>query len=305
MTPRLLVVDDSTLARTVIVRHLAREGYELREAASGEEALAACAEEVPDVILMDVEMPGLDGHETLRRLKEDPALQEVPVLFLTGRTDPADVAEGLRLGAHDYLRKPFEPIELVARVRAAVRTRELQEALRDRNAELERIASVDALTGLFNRRFLEEQAARSASRLRRHGGCMAVVLLDIDAFKAVNDTFGHATGDAVLIGVARRLGEQSRLEDLLGRWGGEEFVVIAMDAGAASAHGLAERMRRAVEAAPVVVEGRAHALTVSAGWATGCDGTGLDQLVRAADRALYAAKAAGRNTVRGEELPAA
>ncbi len=303
MKAAILVVDDSALARAIILRHLAEEGYGLREADSGEAALAACADQVPDVILMDVEMPGLNGHETLRRMKADPLLQEVPVLFLTGRTDASDVAEGLRLGAHDYLRKPFEAIELVARVRAAVRMRELQEALRERNAALEHIASVDPLTGLFNRRFMEEQSARAVSRLRRHGGWMAAVLLDLDAFKAVNDTYGHETGDAVLVAIARRLGTQSRLEDLIGRWGGEEFLVVATQTDGPSAAGLAERLRRAIEAEPVVVDGHAHAVTISAGWAAAPDGVPLADLVRAADRALYDAKEAGRNAVRGAELP--
>lgn len=302
--PRVLVADDSALARAVILHGLEAEGYDVAETADGEGAIAAALLALPDVILLDVEMPGLDGHATLRRLRDHPELADIPVLFVTGRTDPADVAEGLRLGAHDYLRKPFEPIELVARVRAAVRTGLLQEALRERNAELERIASVDALTGLFNRRFLEEQATRSIGRLRRHGGTMAVSIFDVDAFKAVNDTHGHEVGDAVLVAVARRLLEGTRAEDLLGRWGGEEFVVLAPDTDSPGVAGLAERMRLAVSREPVRVAGLALDVTISAGWAAGPGGLALDALVRAADRALYAAKADGRNRVRGEELTA-
>lgn len=201
---RVLVVDDSTLARAVIVRHLTAEGHDLRQAASGEEALAACAQAPPDVVLMDVEMPGIDGYETLRRLKEQPGLDDVPVIFLTGRTDAADVAEALRIGAHDYLR-----------------------------------------------------------------------------------------------------GDGLRQEDVLARWGGEEFVVLAADTDAAGIAGLANRMRRAVEAAPIVVDAEELTVTVSAGWATGHGGIPFDTLIRAADGALYDAKAAGRNTVRGIELPRA
>ncbi len=297
----VLVVDDSALVRAVVQRDLAPERYRVREAADGHQALEACAREVPDVILLDVEMPGLDGHETLRRLRADPALHDVPVLFLTGRTGAEDVAEGLRLGAHDYLRKPFETIELVARVRAAARTRRLQQELRARNLELERLAGVDPLTGLFNRRFLEEHAARVASRNRRHGGTMGVVLLDIDDFKRVNDTHGHATGDAALVAVARRLAEGSRLEDVLARWGGEEFLVLAPDTSVDGVSELAERMRAAVAAGSLELAGVRLGLTVSAGWAVGEDGVELDALLGAADRGLYAAKADGRNCVRQGE----
>jgi two-component system cell cycle response regulator len=305
MSPaRVLVVDDSALARAVVVRHLAREGYEVLEAGSGEEALEVCELDPPDVVLLDVEMPGIGGHETLRRIVAHPVLGDMPVLFLTGLTDPADLAEGLRLGAHDYVRKPFEAVELQARVRTAVRTSALQEALRERNADLERLASSDGLTGLSNRRFLEEQAARAVSRLKRHGGSMGVVILDVDAFKAVNDTFGHAAGDQVLVTVARRLGAAVRTEDLLGRWGGEEFVVLAADTQGEGVARLAERLRAAVAATPVPVGDREHVVTISAGWAAGHGGVPFAALVRAADDALYAAKAEGRDRVRGAVLDA-
>lgn len=225
------------------------------------------------------------------------------MLFVTGRTDAADLAEGLRLGAHDYQRKPFDAIELQARVRAAARTGQLRATLRRRNAELERLASSDSLTGLYDRRHLEAEAARAISRLRRHSGTMGVTLLDLDHFKAINDTHGHAAGDAVLQAVAGRLASALRHEDLLGRWGGEEFVVLAADTDATGMALVAERLREAVGAAPVVVDdGPTPAVTVSAGWACARGGVDLDTLVRAADAALYAAKAGGRDTVRGAEV---
>ena len=299
----VLVIDDSALARALIVHYLTDEGYALREAADGEQALVSVEERRPDVILMDVEMPGMDGHGVLRRLRAHPTHHDIPVVFVTGRGAPTDVADGLGLGAHDYLRKPFEPVELVARVRSAARVGALQDALRERNLELERLAATDSLTGLANRRFLHDQAERTASRLRRHGGWMGVVLLDIDAFKAINDAHGHTTGDEVLVEVSRRLAVGLRREDVLGRWGGEEFLVLATDTEPEGVAGLAERLRRQVAEGPLDTSSGSLTVTTSAGWAAAMDGAELAELVRHSDGGLYAAKAAGRNLVRGSPLP--
>ncbi len=307
MTPpdpirRVLVVDDSLLMRTVVLAQLAAEGHELRAVADGRQALEAVAEEVPDVILLDVEMPVMDGLAVLERLQADPVHREVPVILLSGRTDADDVANGLRLGAHDYLRKPFAEVELVARVRAAMRTRVLQDALRARNLELVQLAATDVLTGLRNRGWLEEQAARTFARLRRHGGAVSVLLVDVDHFKAVNDVHGHAMGDRVLMGVARALAGAVREEDLLARWGGEEFLVVAADTVPTGAHVLAERLRAAVAA--VMPEGPgAPTVTASVGWTTATPAQegapAWHELVAAADERLYQAKEAGRDCARG------
>ncbi len=296
MNGTILVADDSMVVRAVLRRQLESDGHTVVEAVDGEEAITACREYRPDVILLDVEMPVLDGHATLERLKADPDLRDIPVVFLTGRVDTADVVTGLRLGAHDYLRKPFEANELVARVSAALRTKSLQDELRARNAELDRVSRIDMLTGIFNRRHLDEHLRRVISSARRHGRTVGVLLVDIDHFKDVNDRYGHLAGDAVLIEVARRLQAAIRTEDALGRWGGEEFIAVLTDTPADSIGVLAERMRRAIASAPFIVEGGIEiTVTVSVGHTDGTDDAEI--LVHRADDALYAAKGGGRNQV--------
>lgn len=299
MSERVLVVDDSMVTRVVVRRYLAGEDVEVLEATDGQDAVDRMAELDPDVVLCDVEMPRLDGFGVLGWMREHPRFATVPVVFLTAVTSPEEVARALDEGAHDYLRKPFEPVELVARVRAARRIRRLQGELLRRNAELEDLVSTDVLTGLRNRRHLVQELGREISRARRRGTPAAVLLVDVDRFKAINDRYGHAGGDRVLQQVALRMHGVSRAEDVLGRWGGEEFLLLAGDTDAEGAAALAERLRRAVADEALPVEGtRNTRVTVSVGWSSVRDGDDPDAVLARADEALYAAKAAGRNVVR-------
>jgi two-component system cell cycle response regulator len=292
---RILIAEDSKVVRAVLRQHLEEQEYAVIEAEDGEAALAACRAEKPDVVLLDVEMPGLDGHQVLTALKADPELAEVPVVFLTGRTGTADVVEGLRLGAHDYLKKPFETSELIARVSAAVRMKSLQDQLRARNAELDAMSRTDALTGLANRRHAQERLHELSSFANRHKQSVGVVMLDIDHFKQVNDTVGHAGGDAVLREFARRIQSVLRDEDTAGRWGGEEFILLLPGTDASGALVLGQRVCECVCATPFPLDdGSTLAVTVSAGCAVD-DGTNPELLVSRADDALYAAKDGGRN----------
>lgn len=296
MSGTILVADDSMVVRAVLRSQLEADGHTVVEATDGGEALRVCREVRPDVVLLDIEMPVLDGHATVERLKADPELRDIPVVFLTGRVDTADVVRGLRLGAHDYLRKPFEGSELMARVRAALRTKWLQDELRARNAELDRVSRIDMLTGLHNRRHLDEHLRRASSAARRHGGSVAVLLVDVDHFKLVNDEHGHLAGDAVLREVAARLLRTVRDEDALGRWGGEEFIAVLSDTPAPAVTVIAERMCQVIAASPFAMEGGiAIPVTVSIGHASGADDA--ETLVHRADDALYQAKSAGRNRV--------
>lgn len=282
--------------RAVLRRYLENEGYAVIEADDGQAAIDRCQQARPDTVLLDIEMPGLNGYEVLAHLKADPELQDIPVVFLTGNTGTEDIVAGLRAGAQDYLKKPFETAELIARVGAAVRTKQLQDQLRDRSAEFARMSSTDALTGLYNRRHLEERLREVDSAALRHDRLLSVIMLDIDYFKRVNDTEGHQGGDDVLKEFARRLQIEVRGEDVAGRWGGEEFLVILTDTPIEGAMTLAERIRAAVADEPFTVGDHRIAVTISAGGAAGPPGN-TDELIRRADVALYQAKAGGRDRV--------
>jgi len=292
----ILVADDSMVVRAVLRRQLETDGHTVVEAVNGAEAIDACREYHPDVILLDVEMPVLDGHATLERLKADPQLKDIPVVFLTGRVDTADDVNGLRLGAHDYLRKPFEANELMARVSAALRTKWLQDELRTRNAELDRVSRIDMLTNIYNRRHLDEHLRSVISAARRHDRSVGVLIVDIDHFKDVNDEHGHLAGDAVLREVAARLQQAMRTEDALGRWGGEEFLAVLTDTPPDGVRVMAERLRQVIAAAPFTLDdGSQIRVTVSVGHTNGTEDA--EVLVHRADDALYVAKAEGRNRV--------
>ncbi|MCW2606597.1 MAG: response regulator receiver modulated diguanylate cyclase [Frankiales bacterium] len=291
--PRVLVVDDSALIRAILVANLEDQGYAVVEAEDGLEALEVCAVDPPDVVLLDVVMPGLSGLEVLDRLQADPELLHVPVVCLTGRSDVGDIVEAMQRGAHDYLRKPFETSELLARLSSALRVKRLSDELRARNVELERVSRTDALTGLLNRRAVDEVLGAQIAHAHRHGHPLSVLMIDLDRFKSVNDTYGHAGGDRVLIEVASRLRAGLREGDTVGRWGGEEFLaVLPMTAGPA-AHLLAERLCAQVAARPVVM---ADGTGLTVGISVGSCGELLDEdaLLRSADAALYLAKAGGR-----------
>ena len=293
---RILVADDSLVIRSVLRKQLQEHGHVVIEAVDGEDALRSIRDETPDVVLLDVEMPKLNGHAVLAELRSNPATAHIPVVFLTARATTADVVEGLRLGAHDYLRKPFEPAELLARVSAALRVKRLQDELRIRNTELEASSRTDALTGLPNRRHLQEQLAAAASASRRHGGSVAVLMVDVDHFKRVNDRLGHAGGDHVLRRIALALATACRAEDVAGRWGGEEFLVVSPGNDADGGAALAERIRASAEAESIEVDGAERvSVTVSVGVASGSGD--VDAIVRDADAALYEAKETGRNRV--------
>ena len=292
---RILVVEDSLVVRAVVADQLEAEGYEVIEAVDGPAALIMASSARPDAVLLDIEMPGMDGHQVLVLLKADPAVADIPVVFLTGRSGTDDMVAGLRAGAHDYLKKPFEPAELLARIGGAVRIKRLQDELRVRNEELDRLSRIDGLTALYNRRHVNEQLDREIKIAQRHRDPIAVLLADVDHFKLVNDHEGHPAGDRVLQEFAERMRSVTRVDDVVGRWGGEEFIIIAPRTDLDGALALGERVRSALAERPVDLGGRSIAVTVSIGIAVGPASAG--ELVAAADAALYRSKAEGRNRV--------
>jgi two-component system, cell cycle response regulator len=292
----ILIAEDSALVRAVLRQQLEEQGYDIAEADDGFSAVALCEAVRPDAVLLDIEMPGLDGLQVLELLQDRPGLRDIPVVFLTGRTSTDDIVTGLRLGAHDYLKKPFENLELTARVGVAVRVKQLQDELRRRNDELDQLARIDALTAVYNRRHMEEELQRLATASRRDGRPLGLLLLDLDHFKAVNDTYGHGGGDTVLQQAAQRLGDATRAAGIVGRWGGEEFVVLLPGADLTETHAAAERARHLIAATPMRLDQLDVAVTASIGCAAATDGN-VDTLLSRADVAMYRAKEGGRNRV--------
>ena len=295
-TATVLVADDSLVIRAVVRSHLEDEGYLVVEAVDGPTALRQCREDPPDVVLLDIEMPGIDGYQVLSELKDDAELKDIPVVFLTSRASMTDIVAGLRGGAHDYLKKPFEPAELLARVGSAIHVKKLQDQLQERNAELDRLSRTDALTGLYNRRHLEQELARLHNDAVRHRDPLCLLLLDLDRFKLINDTYGHAAGDQVLRTFAGRMSKELRAGDIGGRWGGEEFLVVLPRTDLDGALAIAERIRSATSAEPVATGDEHIVVTTSGGCALGPGGSSA-ALVQLADTLLYQAKLEGRNRI--------
>ncbi len=297
---RILVVDDSRDNLEILSTRLRFRGYLVDTATSGEEALARVAESPPDLILLDVMMPGLDGYEVARRIRADPKLPFIPIILVTARDSTQDKVEGLDAGANDYLTKPINFPELEARVRSMLRIKDLQTQLEEKNEELARLSISDGLTGLFNHRHIQEVVREEFERAKRTREPLGVVMFDLDHFKRVNDTHGHQVGDRVLQELARILRRTAREIDKLGRYGGEEFIAVLPDTGIDDAATFAERVRERVEQHPFPVNGgEPLRLTVSAGAATYPHPAVYNPrtLIHRADQALYRAKAEGRNRV--------
>lgn len=297
---RILVVDDNRDNLEVLATRLRFRGYEIDTATRGEDALERVASKTPDLILLDVMMPGMDGFEVARRIKSDPELPFIPIILVTARSATQDKVAGLDAGADDYLTKPINFAELEARVRSMLRIRELQHELEEKNRTLARLSISDGLTGLFNHRHMQDVVHEEFERAKRTGEPVSVVMFDFDHFKRVNDTYGHQVGDRVLQEMAGILQRTAREIDRIGRYGGEEFIVVLPDTDTVDAETFAERVRTRVETHPYAV-GRAEPLhlTISAGAATYPHPAvhNARTLIHRADQALYAAKAAGRNRV--------
>jgi two-component system, cell cycle response regulator len=289
-TQRILVVDDCPQLRALLVARLADPHVEVHAVASGGEALETVRGVPMDLMLLDIDMPGIGGLEVLRRLKADPLTQAVQVILVTGSEDLATKIRGFELGATDYITKPFEPTELRARVRAALRTKYLLDLL-------SRQALIDGLTGLYNRAYFEDRARSEIAIANRTGNSLGLLMADIDHFKALNDSHGHPFGDEVLRSVARLLKSRARSSDVLCRFGGEEFAALLPNTDAPRGALLAEDLRQALSQSPFLFGRTAVKITASFGVAELAAGQDLNTLVQLADQAMYQSKQAGRNRV--------
>ena len=287
---KVLIVDDSPEVMAIARARVASDGLDVTCAENAGDGLEAARREQPDLILLDVDMPDMSGFEVCKVLKEDPELCMIPVIFLTGSGRTEDKIRGLDLGAVDYITKPFDAFELLARVRAALRTKHLQDLLT-------RYARIDPLTELANRRALMDRLAQEWARMQRHGSSLSLIMADLDCFKRINDDFGHDVGDRMLREVAAVLKSNCRDCDLPGRYGGEEFVILAPDEDAESAAVLAERCRAGIEGIRFEANGGSARTTGSFGVADAPGPASAEDLIRSADKAMYQAKSAGRNRV--------
>lgn len=297
---RILVVDDNPDNVEIIATRLRFRGYDVIESVHGHDALAKVEAAPPDLILLDVMLPDIDGYEIARRIKGNPELPYIPIILVTARDSTQDKVMGLDAGADDYLTKPINFPELEARVRSMLRIKKLQDELEEKNRELERLSISDGLTGLYNHRHIHRLLTDEFERTERTGEPLTVAMFDLDRFKSVNDTHGHQAGDRVLQAFAEILRDSAREIDRLGRYGGEEFMAVLPDTGSDEGTSFVERVRQQVERTPFDI-GRDEPLhmTVSAGLADiPADGVGsCEELIRRADEALYGAKAGGRNKV--------
>jgi len=284
----VLVADDDRVTRAMVSSWLTGAGYEVIAATDGDQALALAREHGPDLLLVDVTMPGRDGYEVCRAIQAESGTPP-PVIFLTAHSQTDARVAGLDAGAVDYIVKPFASEELVARVRAALRTKAVHDGLAE-------TAARDGLTGVFNRRELDARAEQAVALAQRHGRAFACLLLDLDHFKQVNDVHGHAAGDAVLREAARRIVHSSRISDIVGRYGGEEFVIVLPETTGEQAVAAADKLREQLAASPVEIGETSISIRASVGAAALTDdmATGAD-LYAAADRALYRAKRLGRD----------
>ncbi|HSJ25444.1 MAG TPA: diguanylate cyclase [Longimicrobiales bacterium] len=297
---RILVVDDNQDNIEIIATRLRFRGYEILEASDGSQALALVEEQAPDLILLDVMLPDIDGYEISRRIKGSADLPFIPIILVTARDSTQDKVAGLDAGADDYLTKPINFPELEARVRSMLRIKRLQDELEEKNRELERLSISDGLTGLYNHRHIHGLLAEEFERVSRTNDCMSVAMFDLDHFKAVNDTYGHQSGDRVLVEMAEILRESARDIDRLGRYGGEEFIALLPETCIDDAMVFVERVRREVARRPFDIgTGEPLRMTLSAGVATYPHDLidSVEALVRLADQALYSAKGSGRNRV--------
>ena len=287
MSARTLVVDDNPLNLRMLADWLATEHYVVNTATDGFEALAKIAAERPDIVLLDVVMPELNGFEVCRRIKADPTMADIPVIMVTALSDVDDLVRGFDAGADDFVTKPFNFDALMARVRSQLR----------RKRQYERIveeALVDPLTCAFNRRYFDAHAPRMAARCRAARNPVAVLMIDVDNLKQINDARGHSVGDRVLKEVVDRFTSALRPSDLVARVGGDEFVVVMPETDPDAALHIAERLCSRIGDTPV--EG--VAVTVSVGTAASRpDEEELDATLQRADAALYEAKRAGGNRV--------
>ncbi len=300
---KVLIAEDENVSRMVLAKALANHEYEVLQARDGQEAWDVFQSEREDIYIavLDWQMPGMDGIELCQRIKGASLSHYVYVIFLTGKRDIENIVKGLETGADDYLTKPFDRRELLSRIKVGLRLIGFEKALREANQKLHTLAITDGLTGIFNRRAVLESLRSEISRAVRENSSFCLIMLDIDHFKKINDTYGHSAGDKVLVEIVNRMKSALRPYDVIGRYGGEEFVVGISKTDSKINRVIAERLCTCICERPFQIEDRKIDVSVSlgvVGFMPSRDNDINDLLeakIKAADIALYKAKEAGRN----------
>ncbi len=301
MPSSILIIDDSDNVREMIIRTLKEVGLfdQYREARDGIEGIKSLIAGKADLIICDLEMPRMDGFKFMNMVTSRRDLQDIPIIMLTGREDRELKIKGLEQGASDYVTKPFDAGELVARVKVQLKIKALQDELKRSNELLKELSNTDPLTNLYNRRYLTKALNSELLRAERTGDCLCLVMLDIDHFKKINDTYGHQNGDVVLSAIAEETLAGLRCYDVAARFGGEEFVLVLPGTQLAGGVDVAERLRQQVQAISFTPPLDKLKVTVSLGVAfyPAAEINDTDSLIKKADEALYLAKQNGRNRV--------
>lgn len=323
--PVVLIVDDNPENLRVIAELLESDSYESVLATDASQMFDYLESELPDIILLDVMMPDMDGFEACKKLKEHPIFKDIPVIFITAKSEPEDLAEGFESGAVDYISKPFKSIELKVRIKNHLELKNTRDSLMAANETLNRLLDIqrksnelitrqndelltlnvqlkdmavkDPLTGLYNRRFVTEKLLEEIGRFYRFERSFAIVMCDLDGFKSVNDTFGHNFGDQVLQNSAKIMMSNKRTVDTVARWGGEEFILLLPETDLAGAKVTAERIRTEMEACYYTIDGSSIHVTMTFGIAVYVEKIKMEEIVRRADDSLYYGKQHGKNQV--------
>jgi len=296
---RVLLADDDPVSGRILDRHLRKWGFDPVQAINGTEAWERLKDKETRLAVLDWEMPGADGPELCRRVRAEGRSKYTYIILLTARDEPGDIIAGLNAGADDYMTKPLQFQELRARLQTGRRVVELENKLLDSQKKLYELATKDGLTKLWNRRAIIQFLDEELSHGRRAGTVTGVIMIDVDHFKSINDTYGHQVGDKVLAAMSSRLAKRVRPYDRIGRYGGDEILIVLPGCAAPDAARIAERLRRDCLGQSARLKGVSQGFTISIGCASsaGFSRPTVDRLIRAGDEALYEAKRLGRDRV--------
>lgn len=309
--PLIMIVDDNVQNQQYLAEICSRNGYDFVMAKDGKQVFTLMELDKPDLILLDIMMPGMDGYEVCRKLKDDEDLKDIPVVFITAKSDTDEVVEGYKAGGVDFVTKPFNSTILEARVHTHLELKLSRDGLKENIQQLEALnkkleeeknrsewlATRDFLTGLYNRRFMMERIKIEKSRSARHSFPMGLLMADIDNFKSFNDTYGHDCGDLVLKEVAKTMESAVRGQDSCGRWGGEEFIFLLPETSLEGTYTVGEKIRKAVENMRVKYNELDLNVRITVGAYIFDLDVDIEESIRKADGALYKGKKNGKNRV--------